>query len=228
MRPDPNRFNATLTARNYGEKKVVVERIAYGIEIEADSDTTRHHVAFYAKKVVPTAFEITVVCRSFEEYENVGNWLKGYGDKVSGGTAQAATMRVQVPAFKFDRLGIPQGGITFGDRLDAVVYRFRLSFLGTQDPLAEGAASQFKDASAEDRAIPYFYPVNQLRGQEEGEDLLYQRSKTVDHLLEAAPPPVPEPEPVFVVKPKPFGENEVAPAPFPISPGRPPGGTGSA
>lgn len=178
MNPDPNRFNATLFAKNYGSKAVVVERISYGINVEGDTDATRQHTLFYARKVTPTPFEITIVCRSFAEYEDIGNWLKGYGDKVSGAAAQTSAMRVSVPKFKFDKLGIPQEGIGFGDRLEAVTYRFRLSFLGTSDPIAEAAASQFKDATAGDRAIPYFYPVNQLRGQEVGEDLLYARGQT--------------------------------------------------
>lgn len=178
------RFNGTMSATNYGSKQISVERLGHGITFRADGDTTRMGRSYYAKAVVASPFEVTLVFPDHAEYADFAEWLRGYGDRCSMGTVQVGPMRVVVASRKFDKTGIPTTGVTFGDARTSVLYRMNLTFAGAPDPIgalgagetAVAAVSQFSMPADETLTLPHFYPGGiQLSGADQGDDLLYDR-----------------------------------------------------
>lgn len=179
-----DRFNGTLSATNYGAKRVTIEKVTYAVEFIADQDQTRMGRAYYAKQMTAAPFQIAIVCASHGEAQVLADWFKGYGDRAASGHAQVGSMRVTVPSRQFDKMGVPSTGIVFGDDRTSVLYRMNISFAGTGDPIgglglvdttAKGV-STFSMPEDESKILPHFYPGGvQLSGDDMGEDLLYDR-----------------------------------------------------
>lgn len=159
------KLNGVMAVAGYGSKDVLVEAIGYGISIEAQTDDARNQRVFYMTRVVDDDFSLSLAFRSHDEFEGWAKWVAEYLRRLANG--QLGPLRVRVPQFSFDKLGVPAGSsaVPFGDAVVPLVHRVDVSFIGAADPTAANdknkAISQFRDAGNDTLIAPYFYPAGQ-------------------------------------------------------------------
>lgn len=166
-------INAIMYADNYGGHYVVANALDYGITIIGQADEARQNRAFYVRKVIDDMFSIEVVFTKYAEYKEFSDWLLHYGLAAAGDSTAYPPMRVLVPSQEFDKFGIPQTGITFGDDPRLNAWHMVIEFQGTRDPTSfnTNAYSTFVQASADLVHAQYYYPAGtQLTGSAKGQD----------------------------------------------------------
>ncbi len=155
-----------LSAAGYGELRVTVTRVSFGMSIDASSGVSRHGKAMYSKAVTDGEFAIDMIFRNHGEYAKVNSWFQGYGRGLSNPGSTIGPIRVIYPPRNFDRVGIPNSPITFGDNVRSVTYKMTMGFLTTRD--VSTVASQFDNKSV-DNQTKYFSPAGeQLTGDKGG------------------------------------------------------------
>lgn len=169
--------NCTLAVQTYGERRVVVTRVAYGLEIltSSNEDQSRSAKQFHTAKVAYGTFHLNMVFTSWEAREDFNIWMETYLRRLTNpGRQYLYPMRVTIPSRKFERIGIPQGGLRYGDEVARATYPAALVFHAATDPqkanLSELTAT-FKPAESDDPALAYLYPAGeQLSGLQKGAD----------------------------------------------------------
>lgn len=169
----PASFNGAMGAKGYGWHLIAVERLDYGVEIVSSRDQARNTQAFYGITVEEGSFSMSVMMSSWTEYEAFSKWLRNYGLALSAG--KTGPMRVIVPTRNIDRVGVLNGGITFGKDVQTKLFRMRLSFIGSREPITSPDSSKLVSSFAmptEDHVnAPFFYPGGlQLAGQLSADD----------------------------------------------------------
>lgn len=215
MNEPTTKNNGLLWVHNFGQRAVCVERINHGISIIQNASNLRHGKTTNFRVVTSGSFELSLVCTSFQEYRDLGEWLMAYGDKMSNPNNQVSAMRVTVPQFSFDKVAIPYRGVNQGDTVEAVVYRMTLAFAGTTDPVGAAYASKYVAPKVEDVA-PFVYPGSQLKAGELTEDMYAEQANKAWQEANK-PAPATEPEPTLVPIP-PQGPIKPPPPPGPPVP----------
>ncbi len=168
--------NGLLSVAGYGEYRVTVTSISYGVQVVAGApDEARNHRAFYMSKRTGGRFSLGLVFTSQADYGNFGRWIQGYGMKVSNPNAIGA-MRVTVPVRAFDRVAVPVAGVTFGESVGQITYPMVLQFDGARETgdFKSPAVSKFQQADTGPEESKFFYPAGiQLTGMGAADDILY-------------------------------------------------------
>jgi hypothetical protein len=140
--------------------------IQHGTDIIASEDQGRLGRTFYPNHTDQTQFSIELVFVHWEEYNDLGVWLKSYMSDVL--SEKASAMRVRCDLREFDRLGVLAGGVSFGDHVGAVTYGMALTFLGARDAITikSPAVSSFGGSASTDydQYGRYFYPAGTQLG----------------------------------------------------------------
>jgi hypothetical protein len=168
--------NGVMGASGYGARAIKVETISYGLSIEGSSAKGRFSPVFSLNLVTQPGFSIGLVFSTHGEYQAFFDWISTYGTKAAHNVGSTGPMRVIVPSRRFDQVGIPKEGITFGDEVHSVVYRQNLNFVGTRGHLSPAqirkTVSKYIGPTKSNDA-PFFYPGGiQLSGAQ-SDDALY-------------------------------------------------------
>lgn len=161
--------NCTLSVPRFGQRNVIAERVSHGLNVipYAGEGESRNRRTLYTSKRSSGSFDLDLVFPSYEDYESTMKWLTRFGKWVSNPYGVPAAMRVTIPSRKFDKNGILEGGITFGDQVGSFVYRVNLAFMG-----ASGAMDHTSEDSGDiswvdrkgDEKVARLYPSNSLIG----------------------------------------------------------------
>lgn len=164
--------NATMQVAGYGTKSVLVESVAHGMSVVSSDDSARNHRAFYTNKVTSGSFDLAMAFLSHASYQAWATWMMEYLRRLADG--KLGPMRVKVPKFGFDKIGVPNASVPFGDTMGIVVYKTSMTFIGTSDPLDPSSynetVSQFRNAGKDEEIAPYFYPAGTQKAAGEGGD----------------------------------------------------------
>lgn len=160
-----------------GVIRVKATRVTHGMSIVeySTSGDSRRYSAFYPSKMTSGSFELDVIFSSHRGYEATAKWLQQYSRWVSNANTPTNPVRVIIPDRDFDKTGILETGLTFGDTI-GTSYRMTLSFVGSKDPV-EMIGKNFSTflipgPARKDAALPYLYPAgNPLKADEFGQDL---------------------------------------------------------
>lgn len=159
--------NATLTVAGYGTRSVLVETVAHGMSVVSSTDDARNHRAFYTNKVTSGSFDLAMAFLSHASYQSWSSWMMEYLRRLADG--KLGPMRVKVPRFSFDKIGVPNAAVPFGDTMGIIVYRTQMTFIGTSDPLDPSSynetVSQFRNAGKDEKIAPYFYPAGTQKAE---------------------------------------------------------------
>lgn len=178
-------FNCLLSVAGYGKRVVRCLSIYHGIDISSSQDETRDAAAFYTLNVTASNFFLGLTFLSRAERETFSRWCVGWARAVSANQPVGGYMRVQVPARRFNRSAVLQGGLVFGDAIGTVSYPLTLRFIGADDPVsAVGSASVsedsfFQTATRDTVNAPYFYPAYYVNGRsgDAPDSVLYDRDQ---------------------------------------------------
>lgn len=172
--------NCLITIAQFGKVRVKAERVTHGMSIVeySSSGQTRRYRAFYPSKRTSGSFELDLVFTTFRGYKKFAEWLERYSRHASNPRTATNAARVVIPSRKFDKVGVLESGITYGDRVGATSYRMQLAFVGSRSPVevSNQTASRFvlPAAKKKDKALPYLYPAGtQLSGNDRGEDTIW-------------------------------------------------------
>lgn len=158
--------NALLGVQGMGVWPLFVEEIEHGIEITGTSDASRNDRTFYPRLVNAGTFSISIVFPSWDDYNNFSGWMIYYGRRL--GQGGLSRMRVVCPVRRFDKLGVPNTDITFGDRQDIAAFRLKVGFIGADNYNNKMTSVVIP---SEDTATQFFYPSGtQLNGQKSAPD----------------------------------------------------------
>ena len=170
--------NCVISIPNFGKARVRATRVVHGMSVVAyaGEDESRAGKAFYPSKRTSGSFELTLKFARDKGYREVMEWLQRYQRWAGNPKTQASACRVVIPSRNFDKIGILETGVTFGDEVQSVTHTVTLGFVGSSDPRNfdnKGLVSVFKKPKDNDPALDYFYPVKQLKGNQTGWDTVY-------------------------------------------------------
>lgn len=154
--------NCTLAVTSYGARSVKCDGIGYGMDVVAGApDSARNYRAFYISKVATNRFYLNLVFVKFADYDAFVRWVEEYGKQASTPGTPVGAMRVTIPARRFDRVGVPVTGITFGDLVRKTSYRLTVIFDGARDlgDTTVPKPSTFSLPANDKTDAPYFYPA---------------------------------------------------------------------
>lgn len=167
---DPIGANCRLDTKT-GTRNVRCTEISYGVDIVSTEDTGRTGKSFNPMYTDSNAFAILLVFTSYAEAQATMNWFKSYVDDVLNDRADV--MRVRIDAREFDRVGVPQSGMTFGQHVGQYVWTSTIQFVGARDPVTIKSTdlSQFVPGGGDYTQYgQYFYPAGtQLSGSASAE-----------------------------------------------------------
>lgn len=169
--------NCTIAVQTYGERRVVVTRLAFGMELitSSNEDQSRAAKQFHTAKVAYGSFHIGITFTSWEARESFNQWVETYIRRLTNpGRQYLYPMKVTIPARNFERIGIPSGAIRYGDEVARATYPVTMSFHAAIDPQKANFSeltATFKAPEADDPALAYLYPAGeQLSGLQKGSD----------------------------------------------------------
>lgn len=170
--------NCTISIANFGRARVRATRVVHGMSVVAyaGEDQSRAGKAFYPSKRTSGSFELTLVFARDRGYKQVMEWLQRYQRWAGNPRTKANPCRVTIPSRNFDKVGVLESGVEFGDNVQAVTHTVTLGFVGSSDPInfKSDIVSRFRLPKYKDPALPYLYPGGeQLKGGEYGWDTVY-------------------------------------------------------
>lgn len=158
--------------------RVRCSELSHGFEMIADESQSRTDRAFYPHKTAPTQFSIVVDLIGQRERQSLNAYLMGYVNYILDPGLKARItpqMTVRVPSRNFKRVGVPVSGFEFGTVLGEMLFRPRLVFETSGEPLdwdERITISRAHTALAASRTpeTEFFYPTGtQLKGGESPE-----------------------------------------------------------
>ena len=170
--------NCTISIANFGRARVRATRVVHGMSVVAyaGEDQSRAGKAFYPSKRTSGSFELTLVFSRDKGYRQVMEWLQRYQRWAGNPKTQANPCRVLIPSRDFDKIGVLESGVTFGDDVRDITHKVTLAFAGASDPIdfKNSVVSKYVRAKSKDPSLPYFYPAgSQLKGTASGWDMIY-------------------------------------------------------
>lgn len=129
-------YNGRISARGHGTQRLRVLGLNYGLGIIATSDNqARNRRAFYPLITTGSSFTMTLGFVSWGEREQFNRWMQRFMDDVSSGAARYGTQTVVVPSYNFQRVGVPENDLVFGEGVGDVLYQTSIEYIGASDPL---------------------------------------------------------------------------------------------
>lgn len=138
------------------------------IATESQARSTR---GYYPQQRATGPFMLGLELRGYQEFEAVMGFMAGYIGAILRNATGIPLMSVSVPSRDFWRIGIPTGGVSFGDHVGSNVFLPKLQFESVTDPLDPRLAVGFdpdmisvfdENRPAEtspDDATRFFYPA---------------------------------------------------------------------
>lgn len=188
--------NCTISIANFGRARVRATRVTHGMSViaYAGEAESRAGKAIYLSKRTSGSFELSLVFARDDRYRQVMEWLQRYQRWAGNPKTKAGACRVTIPSRNFDKVGILESGVTFGDQVDAVTHKVTLGFVGSSDPIGfkNDTVSKFALPKHQDPSLPYFYPAGrQLKGDQMGWDTIYDLP--AEDVITVGPPSTHEP-----------------------------------
>ena len=78
---------------------------------------------------------IEIIFTTQQAQERFQSWLEKYARWAADPNTDSAPVRVVIPSRNFDKLGVLEGRMTYGDQFGTVVYKTSLEFMGGRDPV---------------------------------------------------------------------------------------------
>jgi hypothetical protein len=181
-------LNCRLTVGGYGVFLCRTLRLTFSLNILSNEGEAATRRAFYPWVTSGSSFDMAVIHKTWEEREVFNAWVKGYMDRVAANQRISGSMKIEVPARRFHRVGVCQGSLAFGDKWDApnATRLTTLSFVGASEPIsvAQGdtaGTSYYKAPKVEAALGQHFYPSGrQVSGAESLEGTLFDATPTED------------------------------------------------
>lgn len=163
-------FNASFSVVGAGTREIRALSLEFGLGIISNTEEAREYQSFYPVVTTGSSFTITLGFISWEERESFNKWAERFFLSVSRGTAASGYMTIRVPSRDFLRTAIPDGAIEYGEGVQDVGYKLRLSFKGASSPLTKLGDKHSKETSHFEppkgkQASRFFYPAGiQVKG----------------------------------------------------------------
>ena len=171
--------NGIFSVPGYGSRKAVVVEIQHGLQIIAGEDEAASRRGFYPRTYSLGTFSLSLQFAEYRLFTDFSNWFAGYVAFSLSTNGPKNSMRVQVPSRHFDRLGVPNGGINLGRKVDDVVYSQTINFIGGQD--AHGSTPKYSRVTRQTNA---YYPGGAgLNGHSDGGSALFGQILSVVDLV---------------------------------------------
>jgi hypothetical protein len=169
-------LNCTLSYPRNGKARVYrvrVSTITTGFQMIAEESQARASRAFYPYQTAPSKFSIQVDLIGDAERRSFNRYMMNYAHYILNPSIKGNVtpqMRVTVPSRGFVRVGIPNQGIEFGDRMGVITWRPMVVFEVSQEPFdwndkVTHSFVRAKTARLNEPESQYFYPTGlQLHG----------------------------------------------------------------
>lgn len=132
--------NCLISIPDYGKATVWVETLTHGLSIfnlggrtESDQSRTRRH--FFTTHRSSGGFIIEIIFSSHRAQEKFHNWIEGYSRGAADPSMDTPPARVVIPSRNFDKLGVLESAISYGDEVGKVLYKTTLEFMGGSEPV---------------------------------------------------------------------------------------------
>ena len=152
--------NCLMTAPGWGEFKLTIDALGYGLSVVATEATTRSSRVFYPFVRTSGLWYVNAIFPYYQQWRSFQNWLLGYlGRATDPHKTVFKPITVQVETEDWTKVGYPTSMLTYGDDWDAAMYTTNVGFASASDPeTMSGNASRFYRAT-EDDAARAFYPA---------------------------------------------------------------------
>lgn len=133
--------NCLISIPDYGKAAVQVETLIHGLSIfnlggrEVNTQESRTGRHFFTTHRSSGGFTIEIIFTSHPAQENFHQWMEKYTRWAADPTTDASPARVVIPRRNFDKLGVLDGVISYGDQFGKVLYKTSLKFMGGSDPV---------------------------------------------------------------------------------------------
>lgn len=179
----PYGFNGRLSVGGYGTYFCRIVEIGFGVKILSSEESAASRKAFYPLVTLGSSFTLYTIHNTTPERDNFNKWIRGYMEAVSSNKRISGTMRVEVPARRFVRVGVCSGTLQYGDAWNQTnSWTTSLDFVGASAPISAvgGAAvagvTYYKNPTSSDPALKHFYPSQaQVSGAETLDGALFNR-----------------------------------------------------
>lgn len=179
--------NAIITIPKFGSMRVNVTAVSHGISVVqySTSGQTRTQQAFYPAKRTSGSFELDLAFATYKGYESAADWLTRYQMWAANPKSRPRPARVLIPSRNFDKIGVLEGGVTYGDTVGAIVRRMQLAFVGSRDPLLLNSnnRSEFLMPDTTSEMLTYLYPGSQVKGKATDSWDQYDETVSLDSVL---------------------------------------------
>jgi hypothetical protein len=185
-----SRWNGWISVNGYGSRLVTVLSVAHGMEVVGEEARARRHRDFYPHYVSRGSVRVVVWFRDQPEADAFAKWLWTYSLRLADPSQQLGPARVLVPGFAFDRTGVIESGLVFGDdQGNPGTVAMALVFSGTADAASfvNPEVSRFTAAAKDQAASKYFYPEGTQQSGDEGLDAIYR--DRYGEIADPDPPP---------------------------------------
>ncbi len=131
--------NCLISIPSYGKTYVWVESIVHGLNIftfgPENSQESRTRRQFFTSHRTSGSFTLDLIFTSHDSREQFLSWLEGYARWAGNPSTNSTSVRVVVPSRGFDKMGVLDGALAYGDEVGKVLYQTRIGFMGGRDPL---------------------------------------------------------------------------------------------
>lgn len=172
------------------------------IATESQARSTR---GYYPQQRATGPFMLGLELNGYREFQAVMSFMAGYISAALRSTTGIPLMSVSVPAREFWRIGIPTGGVSFGDHVGSNVFLPLLEFESVTDPLDPRLAVGFDPdlisvfdenrpaGTSPDDTTRFFYPATASTNDPNAQgNALYDASPTPFRLPRAGEPMLPQ------------------------------------
>ena len=156
--------NCLLSIKDYGTRRVVVTRVTHGMSVftfNNDESQSRHRKQFLTFKRTSGSFDLSLIFTSSQARDRLSEWFRTYLIQASDPNGVTHPVRVTIPSRQFDKTGILEGELEYGDIVGTPTYKLELKFMGSRDPLDltnDQLRSRFVPPESADPILPRLYP----------------------------------------------------------------------
>lgn len=174
-RTDLSNANCTMEFTSASATRVLRARcdaVSHSFEVIATESHARSTNAFYPQQRATGPFTIRLLLKGYREQKAAMEYFESYILASLSTVTALPLMSVSVPSRDFWRIGVPTGGVTFGDHVGSNVFAPVLQFESVTDPLDPRLATGFDpnlisyfDANRPEGTSPdgvsrFFYPAS--------------------------------------------------------------------
>lgn len=110
-------------------------RLGHSFSMVATESQARSTRGYYPQQRATGVFMVGLELNGYQEFEPVMSFMAGYVRAALRNTTGIPLMSVSIPSYDFWRIGIPTGGVSFGDHVGSNVFTPSLEFESVTDPL---------------------------------------------------------------------------------------------